>query len=161
MSQTKEETINWINDNINDYPVTYEDNPIDVVERITIEDEYLYFYHHWKRTDDNYYSGSWNRIKLKDILSIEYSKDSAMEGGKKWINLYLNVKNDSFYDAKVENEFQNKKSIQYSLNTDRTAIVKRSNMNYLESGMDKRIEKALLHIIKLNGGKAFVKKEPF
>ena len=42
-SQNKEETENWINQNINDFPVSYGDNPINVEEQIYLEDDIYIF----------------------------------------------------------------------------------------------------------------------
>jgi hypothetical protein len=159
--QTKKETEEWINQNINDYPVSYGNNPIDVVENIMIEDGYLYFYHHWKRENENYYSGTWDKVALKDIKSLEYSYDKSSDLDNRWIKLHLNFNKGKCYQGKPSNEFQGKDNVTYSLQYERTAIIKRSNMEFVNNGMKKRIEKALIHIIKLNGGNAIIKKEPF
>ena len=164
LSQTKKETEDWINNNINNYPVNYGDNPIEVVENIIIDGSSLYFYHHWNRQDDNYYSGTWTKINLKDIKSIEYSFDKSPGLNNKWIELHLNFNKGKSYQGKSQypNEFRD--NISYQILFDRTAIIMRLNMDFVESGMKKRIEKALLHIIKSYGGNAIVKtvkKEPF
>lgn len=161
LGQSKEETEEWINQNINDFPVSYGDNPIDVKENIFIENGFLYFYHHWERNDENYYSGSWDKVALKDIKSIEYSYDKSPDLDNRWVAIHLNFAKGKCYSAKLKNGFQRKEDVSYELSYERTAVIKRSNMDFVNSGMKKRIEKALLHIIKLNGGNAIIKKEPF
>jgi len=160
-SQTKKETEKWINQNINNYPVSYGDNPINVVENIFIDNEYLYFYHHWKREDNNYYSGTWSKVALKDIKSIEYSYDKSSGLNNKWIELHINFAKGKCSQATLESEFQGKDNVNYEIQSERTVIPQRLNMEFVESGMKQRIEKALLHIIKQYGGNAIVKKEPF
>ena len=159
--QTKEETEKWINQNINNYPVSYGDNPINIVENIFIEKEYLYFYHHWKKEDSNYYSGTWSKVALKDIKSIEYSYDKSSELNNKWIVLQLNFAKGKCSQATLKTEFQGKDNVNYEIMSEQTLIPQRLDMEFVESGMKQRIEKALLHIIKQYGGNAIVKKEPF
>lgn len=160
LSQSKKETEDWVNQNINDFPVSYGNNPIHVQENIFLESGYVYFYHHWKR-DDGYYSGSWDKVSLKDIKSIEYSYDKSPELNNHWIEIHLNFNAGKCYSAKLKNGFQTKEDVSYLLQNERTAIIKRSDIEFVKNGMQKRIEKALLHIIKLYGGNATVKKEPF
>ena len=160
-SQTKKETEDWINQNINTFPVSYGDNPINVVENIFLENGYLYFYHHWKREDNTYYSGTWSKVALKDIKSIEYTFDKSPGLNNKWIELRINFAKGKCSQGTLENEFQGKDNVEYVVQPERTIIPQRLNMDFQKSGMKQRIEKALLHIIKQYGGNAIVKKEPF
>lgn len=160
-SQTRKETEDWINQNINIYPVSYGDNPINVVENIYLEDGYLYFYHHWKREDNTYYSGTWSKVALKDIKTIEYSFDKSPELNNKWIELHINFAKGKCSQATLEDEFQGKDNVKYVVQSERTIIPQRLNMDFQKSGMKQRIEKALLHIIKQYGGNAIIKKESF
>tara|TARA_R110001583_G_C5607231_1_gene404997 strand:+ start:66 stop:602 length:537 start_codon:yes stop_codon:yes gene_type:complete len=160
-SQSKEETENWINQNINDFPVSYGDNSINVKEDIYLENGYVYFYHHWESNDDSYYSGSWDKVSLKDIKSIEYSYDKSPNLDNRWIEIHFNFDKGKCYTAELKNGFQTKENVSYSLKPERTAIIKRSNMDFVNSGIKNRMEKALIHIIKQYGGNAVIKKEPF
>ena len=158
--QSKTETEKWINENINDFPVSYGDNPIEVVENIFVENGNLYFYHHWKNEKDNYYSGTWSKLALKDIKSIEYTYDKSSNLNYKWIELHFNFNKGKSLEGKT-NEFQGKDNVEYKIQLQKTIIPQRLNLDFENSGMKKRIEKALLHLIKLYGGNAIVKKEPF
>ena len=159
--QTKKETEEWINRNINDYPVSYGKIEYNILEKIFVEDGYLFFYLHWKKNDEKYYSGSWNKVALKDIKSIEYSKDTSIESGNKWFEINFNFNKGKCYEAKPDNEYEGKNNLNYSLVSERTKITKRFNMEFANSEIKNRIEKALVYIIKINGGKVIVKKEPF
>ncbi|MBW4362745.1 hypothetical protein [Flavobacterium taihuense] len=160
-SQTKKETENWINKNINGYSVDYGNNPINIVENIYIENGYLYFYYHWKREDENYYDGTWSKVALKYIKSIEYSYDKSPGLNNKWIELHLNFTKGKCFQGKLDDEFQGKDNVAYEVQSERNIITQRLNMDFVKSGMKKRIEKALLSIIKQYGGNASLKKEAF
>jgi hypothetical protein len=160
-SQTKKNTEEWINNNINYYPVSYGNNPISISERIEIEDGILYFYYHWKKDVDNYFSGSWSKINLKNIKSIEYSYDKSPDIDNKWINLTLNFQKGKCYerDALYPNDSKNQNG--YQIQPERTIIKMRLNLDYVDSGMKLRIEKAFAYLIKQYGGNTIIKKEPF
>jgi hypothetical protein len=160
-SQSIKETEDWINNNINYYPVSYGDNPINVVERIEVDKGNLYFYHHWQNDNTNYYSGSWTKVNLKDIISIQYSYDKSPDLDNKWINLVLNFKKGQASVRKTKHNYDSKNQNDYSTVPEQTIITMRLNIDYEKSGMKPRMEKALLHLIRSYGGTATVKKEIF
>lgn len=161
LAQTKKETEEWINNNINYYPVSYGNNPINVVEKIEVENGVLYFYHHWQNDITNYYSGSWTKVNIKDIISIQYSYDKSPDLDNKWINLVLNFKKGQASVRKTKHNYDSKNQNDYTTVPEQTIITMRLNIDYEKSGMKPRMEKALLHLIKQYGGNASTKKDPF
>lgn len=159
--QTKQETEDWINNNINSYPVDYGENSFEFFENITIEDGNLVLYNHFKSKNSNYYTGNWFKVSLKDIKSIDYSYDKSPGLDNKWINLKLNFIEGKSLEKKVTFPTNAQEQSVYKKNPEKAVIVMRLNMEYVQSGMKQRMEKALLHIIKLYGGTAIIKREPF
>ena len=161
MSQTKQETETWINNNINQFPVSYGDNPNDPENRIVIEDGILYFYYHLENRKENYFSGIWNKINLNDIKNIEYSYNESVGLNNRWLQLNLNFDEGKCLQRQLNYPHESKNNNDYKLVPDRQWITMRLNGNFVKDGMKPRIEKALVHIIKLYGGKVSIKKEPF
>lgn len=153
-SQTKKETEEWINDNINKFPVNYGIKGYNIVNEIHIENGTIYFFY---GLTDRGKTGvyHWSKVLLKDIKSIEFKKNNE------YINLIINFSKGKSYDSLPFENYRSKNDVYYDLNDINTDEVTRLNMEFHNSGMKERIEKALLHIIKLYGSNAIVKKEPF
>lgn len=158
-SQTKEETEEWINSKINIYPVKYTGN-INIDEEILIDEGILYYYNALE--GDSYYNGSWSKLDFKDIKAIKFSKDRAIEGGNSWIVLsFFFNENKAYTSGDIKQKYYPKSVTTYTKNPKHTRIQMRLDNRFKEDGIEKRMEKALLHLSKLYGGSATLKKEPF
>ena len=100
-----------------------------------------------------------NILHLIPYFPIPLNKSSELNN--KWIVLQLNFAKGKCSQATLKTEFQGKDNVNYEIMSEQTLIPQRLDMEFVESGMKQRIEKALLHIIKQYGGNAIVKKEPF
>ncbi len=139
-SQTKTETKDWIIETFNSFKRTENKNDF-----LKIEKDSLIFHSY-------FYKYTYSKIAFKDIVSIQIRKRSI--DGLEWYQIDLNT-NKKIEVGKYQNEtyskdYSNGASLSILLNT--------------KFGLDdypKRMEKALLRIITLHGGKAKILKEAF
>lgn len=160
-SQTKKETEDWINQNINEFPLYWANTSLNVIEKIYVENGYLYNYYLVKDIEKNYYAGYWTKVALKDIKSIENYYHRSSDPESNWIELRFTSAKGKCFKAERKKEYVGKMNVKYQVVPEEMTISQRLNLDFENSGMKKRIEKALLHLIKLYGGNAIVKREPF
>lgn len=140
-SQTKKETEDWIVEKYNEFERV---NSLSHKMDLFFENDFL-----------NYeYLNAFFKIKVKDIKVIEFKKERVNNEDKEgWIALWIHFDSGSLFHKRAnENKFQ--------LATD-TAFKIALSTDLGKEDYQKRLEKALLHLIKLNGGNAISKKEPF
>lgn len=138
-SQTKDETQKWIKE-------TYEkhrrpENLKNWVEFVNGELVYS--------SSPRYFE----RIKISDINKISVKKDLLNDslGKLSWYSIKLFCKNTDC----VKREYVDGKTDKI----EEISII--LDLSFEEDGLSKRMEKALLHLIKLYGGNASLKKETF
>lgn len=139
-SQTKTETKDWIIETYNSFKRTENQKNF-----IVIENDSLVFYSY-------FYAYTYRKVAIKDITSIQIKKRRVEE--MEWYQIDLKT-NNKIEVGKYENETYIK---DYSNGTTLSILLK------VEFGLDdypKRMEKALLKIVSLYGGKAIVIKETF
>lgn len=123
----------------------------------------MYSYNHFLIDKGTYrYTGSWQKVNINEIKAISYSKSNGLDNN--WIQIKLIFNKGLSYKGNSNYRFEPKEDINYKEDLVETAFYIRLNADYEISGMKERMEKAILHIIKLYGGKAIVKippKEPF
>ena len=95
---------------------------------------------------------TYSKVAFKDITSIQIKKKRL--DGIEWFQLNLKT-NNKIKGGKYENGIY---TGDYSNGTNLTILL---DTNFELNDYPKRMEKALLHIITLNGGKAKVTKEAF
>mgnify|MGYP000055951151 CR=1 FL=1 len=140
-SQTKKETEVWIVEKYNEFERV---NSLSNTMDLFFENNYLYYE----------YLNAFFKIKIQDIKEIEFKKERFNNEDKEgWISLWIRFDSGkSFYKGANESDF--------GKSTDTAFKIPLSSE--LEKGdYQKRLEKAILHLVKLNGGSAKVKKEPF
>lgn len=139
--QTKKETEDWIVETYNQFERV---NSLSNTMDLFFENDFLYYE----------YLNAFFKIKIKEIKEIEFKKERFNSEDKVgWISLWIRFGNGSLlYRGASENEF--------SKSTD-TAFKIPLSCELGNEDYQKRLEKALLHLIKLNGGSAKIKKEPF
>ncbi len=140
-SQTKNETEVWIVEKYNQFERV---NSLSNTMDLFFENDFLYYE----------YLNAFFKIKIKDITEIEFKKEKFDNDDKVgWISLWIRFdKGNLLYKRAGENEF--------SKSTD-TAFKIPLSSDLEKDEYQKRLEKALLHLIKLNGGNAKIKKETF
>ncbi|PHR74170.1 MAG: hypothetical protein COA67_02045 [Lutibacter sp.] len=140
-SQTKKETEEWIVEKYNQFERV---NSLSNTMDLFFENNFLYYE----------YLNAFFKVEIKDIKEIEFKKERFDNEDKEgWISLWIRFDNGSlFYKRASENGF--------SKSTDTTFKIPLSS-DLGKDDYQKRLEKALLHLIKLNGGNAKIKKEPF
>src|SRR5690554_2196163 len=121
---------------------------------LTIEDEILYYRWGWVEENKEVY-GYWISIDIKYIKEIEIKKDYFDSNDKiGWSKIYLYFdKNKAFIKDLDDHE-------EYQI-SDSTFIDILLDAKFIDDDMAPRMQKALLHLVKLNGGSAKIKKEPF
>ena len=159
-SQTIQETEDWINKNINDYPRKISGS-MNLTYYLEVVNGFLYTIDTWTVTDSNYISQSLMRTSLKDIKHIEYSYDT---GGDTKDSKFIYIEFKS-YDNKVlwDKDFDkrnNEDDVVFEIYPSDNIRIQTS-IDFEKSGMKERMSKAFLHLIKLYGGNAVIKKEPF
>lgn len=140
-SQTRKETEEWIVEKYNEFERV---NSVSNTMDLFFENNFLYYE----------YLNAFFKIKIKDIKEIEFRKERFNNDDKDgWISLWIRFDTGkSFYKSANENDF--------SKSTD-TAFKIPLSSELGKNDNQKRLEKAILHLIKINGGSAIVKKEPF
>ena len=150
--QSKKETEEWIIDIYNQY-----ERELNLTSDLIITDNKLYYD---KRIEMKDYCGGFiSVINIKDINKIEIKRvfnGSADKVGWSVVNLYFSKnKGKVNHYTSCENIADNWKLDEGTM----TNILLSSNL--FNDKMEHRLEKALLHLIKLYGGNATIKKEPF
>lgn len=140
-SQTKKETEDWIVEKYNEFERV---NSLSNTMDLFFENNYLYYE----------YLNAFFKIKIQDIKEIEFKKERFNNEDKEgWISLWIRFDSGKlFYKRANESDFKK--------DTD-TAFKIPLSSELGTNDYQKRLEKAILHLIKLNGGNAKVKKEPF
>ena len=140
-SQSKKETEDWIVEKYNEFERV---NSLSNTMDLFFENNYLYYE----------YLNAFFKIKIQDIKEIEFKKERFNNEDKEgWISLWIRFDSGkSFYKGANESDF--------SKSTD-TAFKIPLSSELEKDDYKKRFEKAVLHLVKLNGGSAKVKKEPF
>lgn len=137
LSQTKIETKDWIIEKYNEYKRNTTVIPKNSFDLYFKDDELIHIYINREF-----------RIKLKDIKKIQIKKEKFDENDKEgWTAIFI---------------FFEKDKLKYEGNLSKDTMFKIAvNTEFLEDGYKERMEKALLHLIGLYGGKATIKNEPF
>lgn len=140
-SQTKKETEDWIVEKYNEFERV---NSLSNTMDLFFENNYLYYE----------YLNAFFKIKIQDIKEIEFKKERFNNEDKEgWISLWIRFDSGkSFYKGANESDF--------SKSTD-TAFKILLSAELEKDDYQKRLEKAILHLVKLNGVSAKVKKESF
>lgn len=139
--QTKNETEEWIVEKYNQFERV---NSLSNTMDLFFEDDFLYYE----------YLNSFFKIKIKDIKEIEFKKERFDNEDKiGWISLWIRFDKDKLLHKKSNED-------NFSKSNDTAFKIPLSSDLELDD-YKKRMEKALLHLIKLNGGNAKIKKEPF
>ncbi len=143
IGQTKVETQDWISEKIHEYRSSK-----GVDEDFWFEDGYLH--HYWSintQIEENRTALNW-KVKIEDIVKIE-TKCSA-----NGCNFIIYTKQGKLFYQKTPVDTYYKVDNHPSFNVSLTKA-------YYNDGISARIEKALIHLVKLYGGNATIKKEPF
>lgn len=142
-SQTRKETEDWIIEKFNSYR-----RPENIENQLEIADGILYHYNATTKLA--------MRVPIKDIKEIEIKQESWGDGDF-WVNIYLYTDTNKMamksFSKYSPDEY-------YNITPDTKTHIPLSNKFYYGK-MFPRMEKALLHLIKLNGGNAVIKNEPF
>jgi hypothetical protein len=143
IGQTKKETEDWISNKVHEYR-----NSKGVDEDFWFENGYLY--HYWSintAIQENTKSLNWS-VKIQDIVAIETICRTA---GCEFI---IHTKKGKLFLKKSPEDADYKVYNRPSFNVN-------MNKDFNADGTKDRIEKASIHLIKLYGGDAIIKKEPF
>ena len=139
-SQTKAETKDWILEKYNSFKRIENKNDFMLIENDSlIFHKYFFGYQYYK-------------IAFKDIKSIQIRKNKHQE--MEWYQIDLNTNGKIEYGS-YENQLYNKDNQKFK---NMTILL---SPEFANEDYPKRMEKALLRIISLNGGKATVLKEAF
>lgn len=149
--QDKNETESWIIEKYDEYERSINSNM-----DLWIEDGYLYYY--FTLYDDPIKAkenGVLYRMKIKDIKAIKtIKKKFNSEDNIGWTNLILYTEKTKMFskDFPVSKgwECTNEGFLNIPLKSE-----------FISEGVNIRFQKAVLHLVKLYGGNAIVKKEAF
>ncbi|MAP81297.1 MAG: hypothetical protein CL526_09435 [Aequorivita sp.] len=140
-SQTKKITEEWIEAKYNEFERV---NSLSNTMDLYFEDNYLYYE----------YLNAFFKVKIKDIKEIEFKKERFSNKDKEgWISLCIRMDDGKLF-YKEANDTGFTKSTETAFKIPFSAEIK-------EDDYHKRMEKAIVHLVKLNGGNAKVKREPF
>ena len=139
--QTKKETEEWIVEKYNEFERV---NSLSNTMDLFFENDFLYYE----------YLNAFFKVRIKDIKEIEFKKERFDNNDNEgWISLWIRFDSgNSLYKGANENEFNKSTDTSFKMPLS-------SDLN--KDDYQKRLEKAIIHLIKLNGGSAKVKKEPF
>lgn len=144
--QSKVETEEWILEKYYEYK--YSEKPYN---RLIFENNYLITY--WMIKKD---FGVVTKIKLKDIMQVEIKLKSYPDDDKPMVffNVYCKEGKCESKDIRPEG------TTDWEISKSRGTM---TNIDYrfIEDDISDRFIKAFIHLIKLNGGNATEKKEPF
>ncbi|SCZ01182.1 hypothetical protein [Flavobacterium caeni] len=141
-SQSKEETKEWIIEKYNNYERV---NQYNQKFDLTFEEDYLIYE----------YLGSLFKLKIKDIKKIELKKERFDNDDKEgWVSIYIYFQKGKLSTKGLnENVFSNAESD--------TSFKIPLSSELINEGYKDRMEKAIIHLVKLYGGNATIKKEAF
>lgn len=149
--QSKIETENWLEEKYNEYERSINSNM-----NLWIDEGYLYYY--FTLYDDPVKAkenGVLYRMKIQDIKSIKIIKkkfNSEDKIGWSYLTLYTNSNKIFSKDFPENNNFTctNEGFLNIPLKAE-----------FIDEGVNIRFQKAIIHLVKLYGGNATVKKEAF
>lgn len=146
--QSKTESENWIEEKHREYKNSYNPNM-----DLWFENDYLYYY--WtvddKREADKRFAAVY-RIKIKDI---KFVKTSVKKLDDVTISIFV------LYCTKGKLESKSLPGNSNFVSNDEEFLNIFLNENFKKDGINVRMEKAFLHLVKLYGGSATIKKEAF
>lgn len=146
--QSKSETEDWIVEKHNEYK-----RSINPYMDLWFEDGYLFYY--WT-VDDR--SSAEKRIaviyklKVKDIKAVRTKIKQLDNSSMSIFTIYCNKGKITSKSLPNESNF---------VNTGEDFLNISLNQDFKTEGLNIRMEKAFLHLVKLNGGAATIKKEAF
>jgi hypothetical protein len=146
--QSKTESENWIVEKHSEYKNSYNPNM-----DLWFENGYMYYY--WTVDDKREPAkriASIFRIKIKDIKSIKTTIKKLDD---------VSISKFVLYCAKGKLESKSLPENSNFVDTGEDFLDIDLNENFKKDGINIRMEKAFLHLIKLYGGTATVKKEAF
>lgn len=149
-SQSKEDTSDWIEQNLNYYGLEKSISP-DTDYRIQIKDGY--FYMDFCDSSFGYCIYIYSRFPLNKIKYIEFEKQKFTDDGR-FVDLTFTTFPNSI-------ERKTDKALDYKIAPSMTEDNIRLSIEITKDGMQPRMEKALLHLVKLYSGNAKILKEPF
>jgi len=139
-SQDKIETEEWIIKIYNEYEREFNSEFDLIFENNFLV--YTYFYSNF-------------RVKVSDITKIEIINERVNKSDNEgWTSIFI-----YFNKGKLQTKEKQESKYITSENDNNFKIVLSSN--FIKDGYTDRMQKALVHLVKLNGGKAVIKKEPF
>jgi hypothetical protein len=139
-SQDKIETEEWIIKIYNEYEREF-NSEFDLI----FENNFLVY---------TYFNSNF-RVKVSDITKIEIINERVNKSDNEgWSSIYI-------YFNKGKLQTKEKKESKYITSENGNNIKILLSSNFITDGYTERIQKALIHLVKLNGGKAVIKKEPF
>ena len=147
-AQTKAETENWIQEKVKSYPVGNF-----YIRELKIQNGYIEYFETINNTK------FYERILIKNIKEVKVSKRYDSNWGNYYsIKLFCKSKGCNDSGQLINGNYKNT-VIEYLENYGSIEIV--MNENFKENDNSSRMQKAILHLIKLYGGNAIVKKEAF
>jgi len=146
VSQSKSDTEEWILEKYYEYK--YSEMPFN---RLLFENDFLIST--WMIEKD---FGVVSKLKLKDITQIEVKLNSFPDKKKPMVYLNISCNEGKLLTKSIRPEGNTEWEISEAKGT-------MTNLSYdfIENKMSERFLKAFIHLVKLNGGIATVKKEPF
>ncbi|MGG7034924.1 MAG: hypothetical protein ACI7YS_06980 [Flavobacterium sp.] len=141
-SQTKSETEEWITETYHKF------NTINPNYDLYFENNYLYY-----RYIGVNFREMVMRVKVKDISKIEIRQEGR-KGVKDYANVYIYFKKEK-YQLKFDEDDS------FTTHNVYTKFAISITPDLIKDGYKKRMEKAFIHLVKLNGGNASVKQEAF
>lgn len=145
-SQSKEETKEWIVDKYNNY-----ERAINKFNSLAFDDDYIVY--QWV-IDERFGAGKVFKIKIKEIKKIEIRSERLNAEDKVgWVKLVLHFDSGKGLSRDLDEE-----NFSYSGYNNFYILL---DSKFLNNDLPARMEKAFLHLVKLYGGKAIVKKEAF
>ena len=161
ISQTTEETENWITNkiNINDKN-NYGSQELKGEEYVYFKDGFLFNRTTTGFDKKNIYI-SWSKVRIKDIKKISFGENTSLEGNNKWIELSLFADKGKIYGCNDPKSAKSVPNYEFSINPEQFLIQVRLEPDFISSGLASRMEKALLHLVQKYGGKLEIEKEPF
>ncbi len=145
-AQSKLETESWILEKCNDYAINNF-----YTRELKIEDGYFTYF---EKIGENLF---YERILIKKISEVQIKKEESSDWGYT-IKVYCNGKGCDDSGHYINGNYKNT-VIEYSGNKGNLDVY--LNKNFGNDDLPKRMEKALIHLVKLYGGNAKVYKETF
>ena len=142
VAQTKSESEEWITEKYNYYERVNNSN---MNFDLYFEDNYLYYN----------YIGLIIRVKVKDITKIEIRQEYYNNEDKVgWTSIFIHF-------AKGKSQTKRNENDEFKIDSIDSNFKIPLSSDLIKDGYKSRMEKAFLHLVKLNGGNAIVKKEAF